>query len=70
MLLRKNESSLEKKNSFTDEFQTSGNPVRKRKVHKMKVVIQNSANIAYHEFHRRPQKDLRMLILVTPIPLY
>lgn len=27
------------------------------------IVIQNSAIKDYHEFHRRPHKDLKMLIL-------
>ena len=39
-------------------FQTSGNPVRKRKVYKVKVVIQNSVIKGYHEFHVKSQNDL------------
>ena len=39
------------------------------KVHKMKVAIQSSAIIGFHEFHARSQKVSDMLILVTPIVL-
>ena len=59
MLLRKNESSLEKKTvSLKDFFQESRNPVRKRKVYKTKVVIQNSAIKCYQEFYVSSHKDL------------
>ena len=49
MLLRKNESSLEKKT-----------------VYKVKVVMQNSANKCYHEFHVRSHKDFEILTLAAP----
>ena len=67
MLLRKNASSLEKKNDFTEGFffQVSRNPVRKRKVYKTKVVKENSAIKYYHEFHVRSDKGSGMLILGT-----
>ena len=63
MLLHKNESSLEKQ-QFHDRifFQPNRNPVRKRKVCKTKVVIQNSSIKCYHEFHVR---SLGMLILAA-----
>ena len=67
MLLRKSESSLEKKAvSVKEFFQAIPNPIRKRKVYKTKVVIENSATKCYHEFHLRSHKDLEMLILVAP----
>ena len=67
MLLRKSESSLEKKAvSVKEYFQAIRNPVRKRKVYKTKVVMENSATKCYHEFHLRSHKDLEMLILVAP----
>ena len=66
MLLRKNESSLEKKNGFTEGFfQPSRNPVSKRKVYLMKVVIQNSAIKYYHEFLLKSHKNLEILILAA-----
>ena len=46
-------------------FQVSQNPLRKRKVYKTKVVIQNSAVKCYYEFHVRSQKNLDILILVA-----
>ena len=52
-----------------DFFQASPNQVRKRKVYKTKVVIQNSATKCYHEFHLRSHKDLEMLILMAPFLL-
>ena len=65
MLLRENNSFLEK-NSFTKGFfQGSKNRVRERNVYKMKVVIQNSAIKGRHEFHLKTHKDLEMLILST-----
>lgn len=53
--------------SRKDFFQAKGSLVRKRKVHKMKVVTQYSAIKNYHEFHANLNKDLE--IAVTPIPL-
>ena len=50
-------------------FQVSGNPLRKRKLYKMKVVIQNSALRGYQEFYVKLQKDLAMLMLAVPIVL-
>ena len=44
-------------------FQASRNTVRKRIVHKIKVVMQNSTIKGYHEFHARSHKDLEILIL-------
>ena len=58
MLLGKKESSLRKTVSLKDIFRVCQNPVRKRKVYKTEVVIQNSATKYYHEFHVRPYKDL------------
>ena len=55
--------------SATDFFEASGNPVRKRKVYKMKVMIQNSAIKCYHEFHVLLHKDLEILTLTTPFLL-
>ena len=57
ILLRKNESSLEKKQLYWRlSFQASRNPVRKRKVYKTKVARQNSAIKCYHEFHVRSHR--------------
>ena len=50
-------------------FHAIRNPVRKRKVYKTKVVIQNSAIKCYHEFHVRSHKDLETLILEAPFLL-
>ena len=52
MLSQKKESSLEK-NSFTKRsfLKDIGNPVRKRKVCNIKVVMQNSAIKGYNEFY-------------------
>ena len=66
MLLRKNESSLEKENSLTEEFFWSMSKYIKKVVYKAKVVIQNPAIKCYHEF---PRKDLEMLILAAPFLL-
>ena len=57
-ILRKNESSLEKRKQFHWRifFQRSWNKVYK-KVYKTKVVIQNSAIKCYHEFHVRSHND-------------
>ena len=54
MLLRKSKSSLEKE-IFSPKifFQVNGNPLRKKKVYKMKEVRQNSTIEGYHEFHVR-----------------
>ena len=54
MLLRKSKSSLEK-GIFSPKkfFQVNGNPLRKKKVYKMKEVRQNSTIKGYHEFHVR-----------------
>ena len=58
MLLSKSESSLEKKQFHLSIFsQTSRKPIRKRKVYKTKVVIQNSAIKCHHEFHVRSHKN-------------
>ena len=70
MLLRKSESSLEKKNSFTEgtcssEWKSS----KKMESLQDKSVIQNSAIKGYHEFHVNSPKDLEMLILPTPMLL-
>ena len=67
MLLCKSESSLEKKNSFTEGFffQASQNPLGKTKVYQANVVIQNSPTKCYYEFCLRLHKDLEMLILVA-----
>ena len=67
MLLRKSESSLEKRTVSLKDFffQASRNPVRKTKVYKTKEVIQNSPTKCYHESHLRLHKDLEMLILVA-----
>ena len=69
MLLRKNESFLEKKQfhwSFTvSQFQTSRNPVRKRKVYKTMLVIQNSAIKCYHEFRVRSHNFTRSFSLTS-----
>ena len=43
--------------------------VRKRKVYKVKVVIQDSAVKGSHEYHVRLDKDYEMLILAAPILL-
>ena len=52
---------------FTERFfQASGNSVRKWKLYKMKVVIQNSAIKGCHEFDVRSQKGLEMPTLATP----
>ena len=48
MLLRKNESSFKKKFHRRIIFQASGNPIRKRTAHGMKVVIQNLTIIGRH----------------------
>ena len=70
MLLRKSESSLEQKLvSLNDIFQASRNPVRKRKIYKEKIVIQNSAPKCYHELHLRSGKYLEILILAAPFLL-
>ena len=55
-----------KKNSFTEgfSFQVSRSLVTKKKVHKMKVMIQNSAIKGNREFHLRPHKDLEMITLM------
>ena len=58
MSLGKKESSLRKTVSLKNIFQACQNPVRKRKVYKTEVVIQNSATKCYHELHVRPYKDL------------
>ena len=65
MLLRKNESSLEKKIvSLKEFFQASRNPVRKKK-----VCRQNSVFRGYHEFHVNSHKNLEILIMATSILL-
>ena len=69
MLLGKKESSLRKTVSLKNIFQACQNPVRKRKVYKTKVMIQNSAIKCYHEFHVRSHKDLETLILEAPFLL-
>ena len=70
MLLRKNKISLEKKTvSLTDFYQASRNPVRKKKLNKTKVVIQNLAIKCYHEFHVKSHKVLEKLILAAPFLL-
>ena len=40
--------------------------MKKRKVCKMKVVIQNSTFKGHHQFRTRTHKGLNMLILPTP----
>ena len=52
--------------SLKNFFQSSQNPVRKRRVYKTKVVIQNSPIKFYYEFHVRLHKDLEMLLLAAP----
>ena len=56
MLLRKDESSSEKNFHQKIFFQTSWNPVRKKKVCKVTVVRQNLAIRGYHEFHVGSQR--------------
>ena len=67
IFLRKNESSLEKENSFIKGFFSSKSKFIKKVVYKAKVVIQNSAIKCYHELHLIPRKDLEMLILAAPL---
>ena len=50
-------------------FQASKNPLRKKKVYKMKVMIWNSAIKGYHELHVRSHKYFEMLTLTTSILL-
>ena len=70
MVLHRNEISLENKIMKAKHFcWQSENQVRKRKVYKMEVVIQNSAIKGYFEFHVKLLKDLKMLVLLTPIVL-
>ena len=58
MLLGKNKSCL-------DFFQEIRNPVRKKKVYRAMIVIQNSAIKCYHEIHVRSHNNSKMLILVV-----
>lgn len=61
MLLRKNKRSLEEKVSLHDFFSSV------RKTSKKRESLQNSAIKSYHEFHINSHKDLKMLVLLTPI---
>ena len=53
--------------SPNDFFEASGKSIKKRKVCKLKAVIQNSAFKGHHEFRVRLHKGLNMLKLLTPI---
>ena len=46
-----------------------GNPVRKRKAYKMRIMKQNSAVEGCHELPVKAHKDLEVLLLQTPILL-
>ena len=70
ILLRENESSLEKKQFYWKIFfQASRNPARKRKVSKTEVMLQSLAIKCYLEFHLNSHEDLEILILAAPFLL-
>lgn len=52
-----------------DFFQARGNPVRKSKAYKMRIMKQNSAVEGCHEFPVKAHKDLEVLLFQTPILL-
>lgn len=65
MLLRKHESSLEKKISFTERsFPSMSKSSKKGKICKTKVVIQNSATKCHHEFHLRSSLALLTRVIL------